>query len=184
MGGLGNTLPAVIKPGWGGYTFPPPNVVSVVIATRVNPELCTLPEAYQFFGVVLAQGDVIPMGQLPSIREETQNQLYVDPAYLAAGYLPFVLEWAGPAPSPTARAVPMAGSQTVLTAQHPYPYSVNIGLMFYSAPQVPGSTGSLGLQALRGDFKLQIKADGSLSWVGLDQPTMQGVVNTSQGSTT
>lgn len=181
MGTLGQ-LPATIRPGWGGYTYPIKNPVTVAIATRVNIQLCTLAEAQKFLGFVLFQGDIIPDGVPVFLREETEDQLYVDSGYLAAGYLPFVLEFAGPTPGAGARDQPMAGSQVQPTAQYPYAFSVNIGEMYASAPQVPGSVSSNGRQAFRSDFKVVVQADGSFAWRGLDQPTWQGNVSTATGS--
>jgi hypothetical protein len=166
-----------VTPGWGGYTYPLKSPVIVQIATRVNPELCTLAEAYQFLSTVLNQGDIIPPGQVPLIYEETSGQLFVDPAYLAAGYLPLILTWTTQPPSKGAKDVPEPGNPEA-PAPGQYTYAINIGLMYASAPRVPGATGAVGPQAFRTDFKLQVKADGSLSWVGLDQPTWQGAVTT------
>lgn len=182
MGSLGNTLPQTLRPGWGGYTYPIKNPVSFAIARRVNPQLCTMAEAQKFLGFILMQGDVVPDGQQVSIREETQDQLYVDPAYEAAGYMPFVLEFAGPKPGQSARDQPMPGSEIVPSPQFPYTFSWNIGMIFYTMPQVPGSTSNLGRQGFRTDMKIVVQADGSPAWRGLDQPTWQGDVSTATGS--
>jgi len=167
-----------VTPGYGGYTYPVKNPVSFAIATRINALLCTMAEAQRFLGLVLMQGDIIPPGQQVTIREQTENQLFVDPSYTAAGYLPLVLEFAGPTPGKGAKDQPEAGSATVETPQYPFAFSVNIGMMYASAPQVPGSTSNLGRQAFRTDFKVCVQADGSFSWKGLDQPTWQGNVST------
>jgi hypothetical protein len=163
--------PSGVTPGWGGYTYPLKTPVIVQIATRVNPLLCTLSEAYRFLDLVAEQGDIIPPGQLPMIYEETSDQLLIDPAYLAGGYLPLILTWRGQPPSKGARDVPEPGNPETPDPSNPYTYAVNVGMMYASAPRVPGAQGAYGPQAFRTDFKLQVSLDGSLLWVGLDVKT-------------
>ena len=162
----------------GGYTFPLKNPVIVNIASRVNTQLCTWPEAQKFLGFVLMQGDIVPYDSQAYIRELSRDELYVAAGFAGIGALPLVLEFAGPRPGSDARDVPPKESLVVPSQKYPYTFSVLIGTMYASAPQVPGSQSSLGPQAFRSDLKLQVKADGSLVWVGLDQPTWQGNVTT------
>lgn len=170
-----------VTPGWGGYTYPVKNPVSFKVSTRVNALLCTMQEAQVFLGLVLMQGDIVPAGQPVSVREESSDELTIASGYLNAGYLPLVLEFAGPKPGAAARDNPPLGSSIVPSSQYPYTFSINIGMMYFSAPQTPGSISNNGPQAFRTDMKIQVKADGSFSWVGLDQPTWQGDVSTTQG---
>jgi hypothetical protein len=168
----------LVTPGVGGQTFPIPNPILLQLAPRVNDQLCTLSEAQDFAHALLAQGDIVPKDQPVYLRQLGANELNVDPAFLVAGYLPMVLEFAGPKPSKEAVDQPYPTSSVKLAPANPFYYSVNIGTVLASAPAVvPG--GPFGYQRY---FKLQVGPSGTLTWVGLDQPTWPENELTSAGS--
>jgi len=165
-----------VTPGPGGYTYPVKSPIIWNISPRISRETCTVAEAQEFLSLVLNQGDIIPPGQAVEIRQQEPSEINIDNYLLIIGQLPLVLSFAGPPPSKVAADIPYPTSHIQTSPQYPYFYEWNIGEAFFTAPQIPGASNNLGPQAFRTDFKLQIKADGSFAWVGLDQPTWQGIV--------